>query len=147
MTGPDHLHRWWQTYSTHNIYHTNYNNDFHTYGLEWSQSTSPQMPQLTPDRLLTYIDSRLQQVLYVPFNKPRWQLGNFPLQDANGTSLVDPWSQTNPKSTPFDQEFYLILSLAVGGTNSYFPDAMGNKPWVDASPRAMYDLKFLAGEG
>jgi hypothetical protein len=30
--------------------------------------------------------------------------------------------------------------LAVGGTNSYFPDNMGNKPWVDASPKAMYDF-------
>jgi hypothetical protein len=95
---------------------------------------------LTLDRLLTYVDSRLQQVLYAPFSKPRWQDGNFPLQDANGTNLVDPWSQTGRDSTPFDQDFYLILSLAVGGTNSYFPDSMGGKPWVDASPRAMYDF-------
>jgi hypothetical protein len=89
---------------------------------------------------LTYVDSQLQQVLYVPFKGPRWQEGNFPLQDANGTNLVDPWSQTGQDSTPFDQDFYLILSLAVGGTNSYFPDNMDNKPWVDASPRAMYDF-------
>jgi hypothetical protein len=98
------------------------------------------MTFLTIDRILTYVDSRLQQVLYVPFNKPRWQLGQFPLQDANMTTLVDPWSQTGRYSTPFDQDFYLILSLAVGGTNSYFPDNMDNKPWVDASTRAMYDF-------
>jgi hypothetical protein len=95
---------------------------------------------LTSDRLLTYIDSRLQQVLYVPFTSYRWQDGNFPLQDSNGTTLVDPWSQTGRYSTPFDQEFYLILNLAVGGTNGYFPDNMASKPWVDASPRAMYDF-------
>jgi hypothetical protein len=95
---------------------------------------------LTLDRLLTYVDSRLQQVLYVPFSNPRWQDGNFPLQDSNGTNLVDPWSQTGRDSTPWDREFYLILSLAVGGTNSYFPDNMGGKPWVDASSRAMYDF-------
>ena len=95
---------------------------------------------LISDRLLTYVDSRLQQVLYVPFKDPRWNIGNFPLQSANGTSLVDPWSQTGRKSTPFDQEFYLILSLAIGGTNSYFPENLGSKPWVDASPRAMYEF-------
>ena len=41
-TGPDHLlDRWWRTYSTHKIYHTTYNSDFHTFGLEWSQSNPP----------------------------------------------------------------------------------------------------------
>ena len=29
--------------------------------------------------------------------------------------------------------FYLILNVAVGGTNGWFPDKVGNKPWVDGS--------------
>jgi hypothetical protein len=32
--------------------------------------------------------------------------------------------------------FYLILSLAVGGTNGWFPDKVGNKPWLDGSTTA-----------
>jgi len=31
-------------------------------------------------------------------------------------------------ATPFDQDFYLILNVAVGG--GYFPDNVGGKPWV-----------------
>jgi hypothetical protein len=36
-------------------------------------------------------------------------------------------------NTPFDQEFYLILDVAIGGTNGYFEDGVGNKPWGDGS--------------
>jgi hypothetical protein len=39
-------------------------------------------------------------------------------------------------NTPFDQKFYLILNVAVGGTNGYFKDGYGNKPWGDASETA-----------
>ena len=28
-------------------------------------------------------------------------------------------------------EFYLILSVAVGSTNGWFPESQGNKPWLD----------------
>jgi hypothetical protein len=33
--------------------------------------------------------------------------------------------------------FYLILDVAVGGTNGFFPDNVGGKPWVDSSLTAM----------
>ncbi|XP_076802516.1 beta-1,3-glucan-binding protein-like [Clavelina lepadiformis] len=40
--------------------------------------------------------------------------------------------------------FYLIINLAVGGTNGYFPDEWSNgngaKPWNNASPTAMRDF-------
>ena len=123
------LDRWWLTTNNHVIDHTDYTQGFHTYGLEWSQN-----------RLLTYVDARLQQNLYVPFSQYRWPLGFFPLHDDNGTTIVDPWSQTGRFSTPWDQNFYLILSLAIGGTNGFFPDNMANKPWVDASDTAMWDF-------
>ena len=29
--------------------------------------------------------------------------------------------------------FYLILDVAVGGTNGWFPDNAGNKPWLDGA--------------
>ena len=43
-------------------------------------------------------------------------------------SLDNPWkNQVN--AAPFNQKFHLILNVAVGGTNSYFPDGLGGKPW------------------
>jgi hypothetical protein len=33
--------------------------------------------------------------------------------------------------------FYLIINVAVGGQNGYFPDNLGNKPWNDGSTTAM----------
>lgn len=100
-----------------------------TYGLEW-----------TPTHIYTYIDTRLMQVLYTNFKTPFWRRGKFPVSDTNGTAFVDPWSQTGNPATPFDKPFYLILNVAVGGTNSWFEDGKAGKPWVDASPTAKKDF-------
>ena len=80
------------------------------------------------------------QVLYVNFKQPFWSRGHFPLSDTNGTAFVDPWSQTCNPSTPFDQPFYLILNVAVGGTNGWFVDGKAGRPWVDSSPTAKKDF-------
>lgn len=120
---------WWQTNVKREALHTTYSAGFHTFGLEWTEKY-----------LFTYIDTRLLQVLYTPFNKPFWQRGDFPAADSNGTRLVDPWSQTGRDSTPFDQDFYLILNVAVGGTNGWFQDGVQGKPWIDASSSAKYDF-------
>lgn len=47
--------------------------------------------------------------------------GEFAGTNVNGTVPNDPWSQTGRDNTPFDQPFYLILSVAVGATSSWFP--------------------------
>ncbi|MCJ1228918.1 hypothetical protein MMC12_005582 [Toensbergia leucococca] len=120
---------WWRTNVKRNALHTTFNKKVHTFGMEWSEKY-----------LFTYIDTRLLQVLYSTFNQPLWQRGNFPLDDSNGTRLVDPWSQTGNDATPFDQEFYLILNVAVGSTNGWFEDGKSNKPWVDQSPTARKDF-------
>ena len=45
---------------------------------------------------------------------------------------------------PFDSEFYLILNVAVGGINGYFPDNSVNagysKPWDNNSNQAAFDF-------
>ena len=57
--------------------------------------------------------------------------------DRSGLSGRDnPWETSPNKNAPFDKEFYLIINLAVGGTNGYFPDGVGAKPWSDHSERA-----------
>jgi hypothetical protein len=118
----------WRTNVKRQALHTTFANKFHTFGLEWSEKY-----------LFTYVDSRLLQVLYTNFNKPLWQRGNFP-QVENGTRTVDPWGHTGRFNTPFDQKFYLILNVAVGGTNGWFEDQVNGKPWVDASPNAKKDF-------
>lgn len=97
---------WWQNNVKREALHETYGDSFHTFGIEWSEKY-----------IFSYIDTRLLQVMYVNFDKPFWDKGNFPPANANGTSLVDPWSQTGDDATPFDQDFYLILNVAVGGTN------------------------------
>ena len=75
-----------------------------------------------------------------------WQRGNFGSQLANHSALPDNWSQTGLANTPFDQSFYLILNVAVGATNGFFPDGVSNKPWGDASltaPKQFYDARGL----
>ncbi|KAF2810496.1 glucan endo-1,3-beta-D-glucosidase [Mytilinidion resinicola] len=109
--------------------HATYADGYHTFGLEWSEKY-----------IFTYVDSRLLQVMYKHYNKPLWDVGQFPLSDSNGTRLVDPWSFTGNPATPFDQDFYLILNVAVGGTNGWFKDGAVGKPWVDASPTSKKDF-------
>ena len=126
---------WWRTNVKRTALHSTYAHTYHTFGLEWSEKY-----------LFTYIDTRLLQVLYTNFDIPLWQHGNFPLSDSNGTRLVDPWSQTGHASTPFDQDFYLILNVAVGGTNGWFEDGVAGKPWVDGSPTARKDFWDARGQ-
>jgi beta-glucanase (GH16 family) len=120
---------WWRTNVKRQALHTTYSATTHTFGLEWSQKY-----------LFTYIDTLLLQVLYTNFNEPLWERGGFGAFNANGTRLVDVWSQTGRDQTPFDQEFYLILNVAVGGTNGWFADGKSGKPWVDSSTTAKLDF-------
>lgn len=130
--GPDSANdAWWRTNAKRSSLHSTFADGYHTFGLEWSEKY-----------MFTYLDSRLAQVMYVNFNPKQglWARGDFPLQNGNGTVFVDPWSQTGQASTPFDQDFYLIINLAVGGQNGWFEDGKSQKPWVDRSPTAKTDF-------
>lgn len=128
--GPDSSNDgWWRNNDKRKALHTEWSAGFHTYGVEWSEKY-----------IFTYIDTRLLQVMYVNFNKPFWSKGNFPAADDNGTRLTNPWASTGRDSTPFDEDFYLILNIAVGGTNGWFDDGVDGKPWVDASTTAKRDF-------
>ncbi|KAF2839973.1 glycoside hydrolase family 16 protein [Patellaria atrata CBS 101060] len=120
---------WWRNNVKRKALHTTYSSGFHTFGLEWSEKY-----------IFTYIDTRLLQVMYTHFSKPLWESGNFPLSDSNGTRLTDPWSQSGRPATPFDEDFYLIINVAVGSTNGWFKDGASGKPWVDTSPTARKDF-------
>jgi len=111
-----------------------FNEAFHTYTLEW-----------TPDWMRLYVDSRLQTMLDFSIKTEKesfWARGKYPAVAQNGegqeVAVQDNWGSA--WSAPFNQEFYLILSVAAGGTSGWFPDNVGGKPWTDGDPNAMYDF-------
>jgi hypothetical protein len=101
---------------------------------------TPSQQQWSEKYIFTYINTRLLQVMYTHFDQPFFTYGNFPLADANGTRLDDPWKHTKSNAAPFDQDFYLVLNVAVGSTNGWFEDGKSRKPWIDRSPRAKLDF-------
>lgn len=86
---------------------------FHTYKLIWS-----------PTHLTFLIDNIMMGT--VDATNGFWKLGDF-----ESSGLPNPWSE-GTLMAPFDQEFYIILNLAVGGIN-FFADSFVNrdnpKPW------------------
>ncbi|KAL9698638.1 hypothetical protein quinque_002079 [Culex quinquefasciatus] len=96
-----------------------FNKDFHRYQLEW-----------TPEFMKFIVNG--EHILQVDGNF--WQRGNF---DERAPGTRNPWV-SGTKMAPFDQEFFIILNLAIGGTNGYFPDEKvvntKPKPWSNQSP-------------
>ena len=114
-----------------------YGERFHTYTLEW-----------TEDWIRIYVDTRLHKMFDTKFGGNSgadgfWNRGDYPqvVYDNTGSQVVlqNPWVN-GTKSAPFDQSFYLILNVAVGSTNGWFPDGAGGKPWLDGSASAMSDF-------
>lgn len=94
---------------------------WHKYGLEWDENSikffldGAEILNLTPD------------------SGGFWKLGGL-----DKTNYENPWRYAS-KMAPFDQEFYFVLNVAVGGI-AYFPDKFHNspapKPWNDHSKTA-----------
>ncbi|KKA26507.1 hypothetical protein TD95_004245 [Thielaviopsis punctulata] len=127
--GPDSENdAWWKTSKRRTALHTTYADGFNTFGVEWSEKY-----------IFTYVNTRLMQVMYTNFKTPFWKRGNFPSYNADGDRLVDPWSQTGRSQTPFDQEFFLILNVAVGSNNGWFEDS-ASKPWKNKADSAAKDF-------
>lgn len=80
-----------------------------------------------------YVDSRLHTLLDLRFDRPFFSRADWPPTYFDGKTqqpLTNPWAN-GTNASPFDQEFYLILNVAVGGTNGWFPEAQGDKPWLN----------------
>ncbi|XP_058453580.1 beta-1,3-glucan-binding protein-like [Malaya genurostris] len=96
-----------------------FNKNFHRYQLEW-----------TPDYMAFHVDDEFLFRVDGHF----WERGNF---DERAPGTRNPWI-TGTKMAPFDQEFFIIMNLAIGGTNGYFPDDnvinSAPKPWSNQSP-------------
>lgn len=103
-----------------------WNQDFYTFGLEWDETG-----------LYTWRESRAHKVLVYKFNEPTIQ--RMPLVNYQNSGVMlpgpNPWSMSNSNAAPFDQEFFLALQVAVGGTNGYFAEF--GQPWSNGNPNAM----------
>ncbi|XP_053602963.1 beta-1,3-glucan-binding protein-like isoform X2 [Plodia interpunctella] len=103
-----------------------WNEEFHRYQLEW-----------TPDFLRFSIDD-VELGRATPPNGGFWEYGGF----NSNPGVLNPW-RFGSKMAPFDQKFYIIMNVAIGGTNGFFPDGVFNptpKPWSNTSPQAATDF-------
>jgi len=92
--------------------------DFHVFSLEWS-----------PSLITTFVDGK--PILKVDLTTTDfWNRGGW-----GNSTFNNPW-KNREKNAPFDQPFYLLINLAVGGVNGYFAEGFPNKPWANASPHA-----------
>lgn len=118
--------RYLETTKDRQLYRKYYDQEYHTFGLEW-----------TPKGIYTWEQSPIHKVLAYNWATDFYTKGQFPVASANGTVLENPWPK-KATAAPFDQEFYLILSVAVGGTNGYFfEDTM---PWSNNGQSARADF-------
>ncbi|KAI9487416.1 MAG: concanavalin A-like lectin/glucanase domain-containing protein [Benjaminiella poitrasii] len=102
---------------------SSWSDDFHLFGLEW-----------TKEGIRTYVDDTT--ILQVDFDQTAWSRGQFT------SPTMNPWVGGDI-SAPFDQEFHLILNVAVGGVTGYWPDDE-SKPWKNNDSHAtntFYDSK------
>jgi len=105
--------------------HNDFGDSMHRYGLEWDENS---IKLLLDDEVILNVE---------PTDGGFWELGDWGLPDT-----ANPWRYAN-KMSPFDQPFYFIMNVAVGGTNGFFPDeweANPPKPWTNQSPTAMKDF-------
>ncbi|EPS39538.1 hypothetical protein H072_6643 [Dactylellina haptotyla CBS 200.50] len=119
---------YWRTFGTTQLKRSDFSKEFHTFGLEW-----------TEDYLVTYVGNRIHQVMYIKFEQEGfWHRGEY--AKTNATEAANPWRNAGVKqAAPFDEEFFLILNVAVGASNGYFKDSP-QKPWIDRSGREMQDF-------
>jgi hypothetical protein len=117
----------YQGFTTNTKPDEGFDKDFHLYQLEW-----------TPDRFVFKIDNKVTGEI-VPPAGGFWEMGGYP----GYPGIKNPW-KGREKMAPFDQEFYFILNLAVGGVDGYFGDHLTNKgaqkPWKNGSPVAAKDF-------
>jgi hypothetical protein len=114
------LDPWSTTHQSHSMTSGTFHDDFHVFGLYWDQTG-----------LFTYLDNPSNRILSVNFTEASF----FERGSWTKTNFDNPWAGRS-NAAPFDQQFYLMINLAVGGTGGYFPDTP-DKPWSNSDPHAV----------
>lgn len=100
--------------------------EFHNYQMEW-----------TPQHIVFKIDGIITRRINA--DEGFWKRGNF---DKKFPNSDNPWKSGNLMA-PFDEEFFLIMNLYVGGVRLFPDDAINYpkpKPWKNDSPTAARDF-------
>ena len=104
---------WKQHFGFVRHHYPSYSEDFHKYKLVW-----------TPEKLQFIIDDESIGTIHAGE-------GFYKAAGFDKTGFSNPWVN-GTLMAPFDEEFYIVMELAVGGT-SYFTDGFkngnGKKPW------------------
>ena len=94
--------------------------DYHVFSLDW-----------TKDTMHFYVDNTTIFKFTVP-DGGFWKHGEFNKYQPHS---ANPWVG-GEKMAPFDQDFYIIMNVAIGG-NKFFSDSFQPaKPWKNESPKA-----------
>lgn len=118
--------RWDLTHSEYQLPSGSFCDAFHTFGMIW-----------TAESISIYLD--------IPSNI----VGNFQTKDmwAKGGYQGNNIWQTGGPNAPFDEEYYFVMNVAIGGTGGFFSDAASyprGKPWNDKSqiaPMEFYNAR------
>lgn len=122
---------WFSATGVSTLFRSYFNDEFYTFGLEWDEES-----------IWTWRGTRSRKSFEKKFDRNLWESSNFLPATKNGSVVNNPWkSSLHTNIAPFDQDFYLILDVAVGGTNGYFNDgdpSTPDKPWSNSgiNPRA-----------
>ncbi|CAH1802561.1 unnamed protein product [Owenia fusiformis] len=106
-----------------------FGDSFHTYTMEWDENS-----------IQFWIDG---ESIMTADPGPNGFF-NFGGWDQRFGPETNPWQYSQNKMAPFDKPFYLIMNVAVGGTNGFFSDDLINspypKPWLNTSPTGPRDF-------
>lgn len=77
----------------------------------------------------TYVDDDSNRLLTVDFGEGTdedgfWEKGHF---EERFPGVQNPWSGAS-RSAPYDQKFYVVMNVAVGGVSGFFPDDVVSVP-------------------
>lgn len=82
---------------------TDFADDYHIFGLYWDE-----------DEIYTYVDTDENKVLVAKINETFWEKG-LRQRPHWQKSYTNPWAASKNVNAPYDQEFYIVMNLAVGG--------------------------------
>lgn len=98
--------------------------DYHVYSMDW-----------TKDGMHFYVDNTTILKFTVP-EGGFWQLGGF---EKSHPGSSNPW-EGGHKMAPFDQEFFIIMNVAVGSNKFFFEGLTPKKPWGKDDARAKLEF-------